>query len=128
MARQRADSDKIKRRYKKQHSSKVFLILKEIRKKMLADISSNEIRDAFNTSIDTVNTNTGLKYKDDIFKLELEKNRASLVGNANEQKDRMLHIMRDCTTSAEDQNIPAKNRIAAERLRIDIIIRILQLE
>lgn len=95
---------------------------------MLADISSNEIRDAFNTSSVSIDTNTGLKYKDDIFKLELEKNRASLVGNANEQKDRMLHIMRDCTTLAEDQNIPAKDRIAAERLRIDIIIRIMQLE
>jgi hypothetical protein len=69
-------------------------------------ISSNEIRDAFNPSIDTVDTNTHLRYKGDIFKLELERNRTSLVGNANEQKGRMLHIMRDCTTLAEDQNIP----------------------
>ena len=95
---------------------------------MLTGVSSNEIRDAFNLSVGTVKTNTSLRHKDDIFKLELEKNRASLVENVNVQKDRMLHIMRDCTTSAEDQNIPAKNRIAAERLRIDIIIRILQLE
>lgn len=128
MARERAESDKVKRRYKKRHSSEVFFILKEIRKKMLTGVSSNEISDAFNPSIDTVDTNTGHRYKDDIFKLELEKDRISLVANVNVQKGRMLRIMRDCTTLAEDQNIPAKDRIAAERLRIDIIIKILQLQ
>lgn len=46
MARQRAD--KLKRRYKKQNVSRVFFILKEIRRKMLEGISSKEMSDAFN--------------------------------------------------------------------------------
>ena len=87
---------------------------------MLAGISINQIRDAFNLSFDTVNTNTNSRYKDDIFKLELEKNRAYLVENVNVQKHKMLRIMHNCTTLAEDQNIPAKH---AQDIRVLFIIQ-----
>jgi hypothetical protein len=60
-------------------------------------------------------------------KLE-EQNREGLSTYLGLLKDRMLQRMRYFGVIAEDQMIPTKNRISAERLRVDTITDILKLE
>ena len=86
------------------------------------------IRDAFNLLGPTFNHHINEMYKEEVkVKLE-EQNREGFATYLSLLKDRMLQRMRYFGVIAEDQIIPAKDRISAERQRVDTIIDILKLE
>lgn len=127
MARKRTESYKTERRQKKKHKSKVLFALREIEKKILC-AGNEDIRDAFSPSCPTFNHHIDEMYKEEVkVKLE-EQNREGLATYLSLLKDRMLRRMRYFGVIAEDQMIPAKDRISAERQRVDTIIDILKLE
>jgi hypothetical protein len=127
MARKRTESYKTERRQKKKHKSKVLFALREIEKKILC-AGNEDIRDAFSPSCPTFNHHIDEMYKEEVkVKLE-EQNREGLATYLSLLKDRMLRRMCYFGVIAEDQMIPAKDRISAERQRVDTIIDILKLE
>ena len=114
MARKGTESYKTERKQKKKHKSKVLFALREIEKKMLC-VCNEDIRNAFSLSCRIFNHDINEMYKEeDTVKPLL--------------KDRMLRRMRFFGVIAEDQMIPAKDRISAERQRVDTITDILKLE
>jgi hypothetical protein len=127
LARKGTESRKTERRQRKKHKSNVFFALREIEKKMLC--AGNEvIRDAFDLRGPTFNHHINEMYKEEVkVKLE-EQNREGFATYLSLLKDRMLQRMRYFGVIAEDQIIPAKDRISAERQRVDTIIDILKLE
>ena len=127
MARNGAESHKTERRQRKKHKSKVLFALREIEKKMLCS-GSEDVRNVFSLSCCTFNHGMNEMYKEEVkVKLE-EQNREGFATYLSLLKDRMLQRMRYFAVIAEDQMIPAKDRISAERQRVDIIIDILKLE
>ena len=123
MARKGTESRKIERRQRKKHKSKVFFALREIEKKMLC-AGNEEIRDAFDLRGTTFNHHINEMYKEEVkVKLE-EQNREGFATYLSLLKDRMLQRMRYFGVIAEDQIIPAKDRISSERQRVDTIIDI----
>ncbi|HET7285066.1 MAG TPA: hypothetical protein VFI70_10305 [Nitrososphaeraceae archaeon] len=66
-------------------------------------------------------------YKEDKVKLA-EQNREGFATYLSLLKDKMLQRMGYLAMIAEDQMIPAKHRISAERKRVDTVIDILKLE
>jgi hypothetical protein len=127
MARKRTESYKTERRQKKKHKSKVLFALREIEKKILC-AGNEDIRDAFSRSCPTFNHHIDEMYREELkAKLE-EQNRDGFATYLSLLKDRMLRRMCYFGVIAEDQMIPAKDRISAERQRVDTIIDILKLE
>jgi hypothetical protein len=83
----------------------------------------------FNLPGHTFNHVINEMYKKEEVKVKLEEqNREGLATYLSLLKDRMLQRMRYFGVIAEDQMIPAKDRISAERQRVDTIIDILKLE
>src|SRR5690242_18404154 len=127
MARKKTESYKIERRQKKKHKSKVLFALREIEKKILC-ARNEDIRNAFSLPGPTFNHDINEMYKEEVkVKLE-EQTREGLATYLSLLKDKMLQRMRYFGAIAEDQMIPAKDRISAERQRVDTIIDILKLE
>jgi hypothetical protein len=127
MARKGTESHKTERRQRKKHKSKVLFALREIEKKILC-VANENIRDAFSLPGPIFNHHINEMYKEEVkVKLE-EQNREGLATYLSLLKDKMLHRMRYFGVIAEDQMIPAKDRISAERLRVDTVINILKLE
>jgi hypothetical protein len=127
MARKGTESYKIERRQKKKHKSKVLFALREIEKKMLC-AGNEDIRNAFSLPNPTFNHDMNEMHREEVkVKLE-EQNRDGFATYLSLLKDRMLHRMRYFGVIAEDQMIPAKDRISAERMRVDAVIDILKLE
>jgi hypothetical protein len=128
MTRKRTESHKIERRQKKKHKSKALLALRKIEKKMLG-AGNEEIRNAFSLSGHTFNHDINEMYKEEEVKVKLEEQtRQGFATYLSLLKDKMLHRMRYFGVIAEDQMIPAKDRISAERQRVDTVIDILKLE
>jgi hypothetical protein len=128
MARKRTESHKTERRQRRKDKSKVLLALKEIEKKMLCT-GNDDIRNAFSLPGPTFNHNIIEMYKEEEVKVKLEEqNREGFATYLSLLKDKMLHRMRYFGVIAEDQMIPAKDRLSAERQRVDTIIDILKLE
>ena len=127
MARKGTESHKTERRQRKKHKSKVLFALREIEKKMLC-AGNEDVRNAFSLPGRTFNHDINEMYKEEVkVKLE-EQNREGFATYLSLLKDRMLQRMRYFGVIAEDQMIPAKDRISAERQRVDNIIDILKLE
>ena len=127
MARKRTESHKTERRERKKDKSKVLFALREIEKKMLG-AGNDDIRNAFSLPGHTLNYDINGMYKEeDKVKLE-EQNREGFATYLSLLKDKMLRRMRYFGVIAEDQMIPAKDRISAERQRVDTVINILKLE
>ena len=127
MARKKTESYKTGRRQKKNHKGNVLFALREIEKKMLC-AGNEDIRNAFSLPGPTFDHDINEIYKEeDKVKLE-EQNREGFATYLSLLKDRMLQRMRYFGVIAEDQMIPAKDRISAERQRVDTIINILKLE
>jgi hypothetical protein len=127
MARKGTESYKTEKRQKKKDKGKVLFALREIEKKMLC-VGNEEIRNAFNPPGRTFDHDIDDIYKEEVkVKLE-EQNREGLATYLSLLKDKMLQRMRYFGVIAEDQMIPTKDRISAERLRVDTIIDILKLE
>jgi hypothetical protein len=127
MARKKTESYKTERREKKKYKSKVLFALREIEKKMLCG-GNDDIRNAFSLTGHTFNHDINDMYKEEVkVKLE-EQNREGFATYLSLLKDRMLKRMRYFGVIAEDQMIPAKDRISAERQRVDTVINILKLE
>jgi hypothetical protein len=102
------------RRQRKKHKRKVFFALREIEKKMLC-AGNEDISNAFGLRGPTFNHHINEMYKEGVkVKLE-EQNREGFATYLNLLKDRMLQRMRYFGVIAEDQMIPAKDRISAER-------------
>ena len=127
MTRKGTESHKTERRQKKKDKGKVSFALREIEKKMLC-ACNDDIRNAFSLPGPTFNHHINEMDKEEVkVKLE-EQNREGFATYLGLIKDKMLHRMRYFGVIAEDQMIPAKDRISAERLRVDTIIDILKLE
>ena len=89
---------------------------------------NDDIRNAFSPPGRTFNHDINKIYKEeDKVKLE-EQNREGFATYLSLLKDKMLQRMRYFGVIAEDQMNPAKDRISAERMRVDTIIDILKLE
>src|SRR6478672_3214055 len=128
MARKGTESYKTERRQRKKHKSKVLFALREIEKKMLRADNEVDIRNAFSLPGPTFNHDINEMYKEEVkVKLE-EQNREGFATYLSLLKDKMLQRMRYFGVIAEDQMIPAKDRLSAERQRVDTIIDILKLE
>jgi hypothetical protein len=128
MARKRTESHRTERRERKKDKSKVLFALREIEKKMLG-AGNDDIRNAFSLRDHTLNHNINEIYKEDEVKVKLEEqNREGFATYLSLLKDRMLRRMRYFGVIAEDQMIPAKDRISAERQRVDTVLNILKLE
>jgi hypothetical protein len=128
MARKGTESYKTEKRQKKKDKGKVLFALREIEKKMLC-AGNDDIRNAFSLPSPTFNHHINEMYKEEEVKMKLEEqSREGLATYLRLLKDKMLHRMRYFGVIAEDQMIPATDRISAERLRVDTIIDILKLE
>ena len=127
MTRKGTESRKTERRQKKKDKGKVLFALREIEKKMLC-AGNDDIMNAFSLLGHTFNHDINEMYKEeDKVKLE-EQNREGFATYLSLLKDTMLHRMRYFGVVAEEQMIPAKDRISAERRRVDTVINILKLE
>jgi hypothetical protein len=86
---------------------------------------NEDTRNAFGLRGPTFNHHINEMYKEGV-KVKLEEQNRE--GYLSLLKDRMLQKMRYFGVIAEDQMIPAKDRISAERQRVDNVINILKLE
>jgi hypothetical protein len=98
------------RRQRKKHKSKVFFALREIEKKMLC-AGNEDTRNAFGLRGPTFNHHINEMYKEGV-KVKLEEQNRE--GYLSLLKDRMLQKMRYFGVIAEDQMIPAKDRISVK--------------
>ena len=127
MTRKGTESRKTERRQKKKDKGKVLFALREIEKKMLC-AGNDAIMNAFSLLGHTLNHDINEMYKE-VDKVKLaEQNKEGFATYLSLLKDTMLHRMRYFGVVAEEQMIPAKDRISAERRRVDTVINILKLE
>jgi hypothetical protein len=127
MTRKGTESRKTERRQKKKDKGKVLFALREIEKKMLC-AGNDDIRNAFSLPGHTLNHDINELYKEEDKVKLAEQNKEGFATYLSLLKDTMLHRMRYFGVVAEEQMIPAKDRISAERQRVDTIIDILKLE
>jgi hypothetical protein len=119
----RKREDQIRRRTKVQQLHTLI----EIRQKMLEGGTNNEIMELLGISKRTFYRYIDKIYKQD--KEELEKrNEETRATTINLRKDRMLHLLQNCSNIAEDPKVSAKDRIKADWVRRDIILDLLKLE
>jgi hypothetical protein len=127
MARKGTESYKIEKRQKKKHKDKALFVLKGIEKKILC--ADNEgIRNAFSLPAPILNHDINETYKEEDKVKLAQQNREGFATYLSLLKDKMLQRMRYLAMISEDQMIPAKDRISAERQRVDTVIDILKLE
>ena len=127
MTRKGTGSRKTEKRQKKKDKGKVLFALREIEKKMLC-AGNDDIRNAFSLPGHTLNHDINEMYREEDKVKLAEQNKEGFATYLSLLKDTMLHRMRYFGVIAEEQMIPSKDRILAERRRVDTIIDILKLE
>lgn len=116
-------------RKKKHHRTKgqILTILSQIRQRMLGGASNQEIMDALDIPERTFYRYMDKIYREDSVQLQGQNNKA-LATHIAILRDRLLHTIQNCDNIATDENVSAKHRIEAERLKIDTSILLLKLE
>ena len=105
----------------------ISTVLSEIRQQMLDGASNEEIMDALNIPERTFYRYMDKIYREDSLQLQRQNNKA-LATHIAILRDRLLHTIHNCYNMATDENVPVKDRIKAERLKIDTSILLLKLE
>jgi DNA-binding CsgD family transcriptional regulator len=120
-SRKRADHRK--RRTKGQQ----LRILTEIRQKMLEGANNKEIIESL-----SISKRTFYRYMDKIYNQDKEelqgKNEKVSATTINLRKDRLLHLLQNCSDIAEDPKVSAEDRIKADWARRDIVLDLLKLK
>jgi uncharacterized protein (UPF0128 family) len=100
--------------------------LSEIRRQMLDGATNTEIMSNLNIPQRSFYRYMHRIYGED--KLELAKeNNKTLVTHIFLHRDRLLYTLQNCTSIATDTNYSVKDRIEAERLKVDVSLDLLKL-
>lgn len=116
-------------RKEKHHRTRgqISTVLSEIRQQMLRGASNQEIIDALDIPERTFYRYMDKIYREDSVQLQRQNNKA-LATHIAMLRDRLLHTIHNCDNISTDENVSAKHRIEAERLKIDTSILLLKLE
>jgi hypothetical protein len=100
--------------------------LSEIRRQMLDGATNAEIIDNLNIPERTFYRYMHKIYEEDRVELAKENNK-TLVTHIFLHRDRLLYTLQNCTSIATDPNYSVKDRIEAERLKVDVSQELLKL-
>jgi predicted transcriptional regulator len=100
--------------------------LSEIRRQMLDGATNTEIMRDLNMPQRTFYRYMHKIYEEDKVELAKENNR-TLVTHIFLHRDRLLYTLQNCTSIATDTKYSVKDRIEAERLKVDVSLDLLKL-
>jgi predicted transcriptional regulator len=115
-----------KRTRHRKTKDQIIYKLSEIRRQMLDGATNTEIMSNLNIPQRTFYRYMHKIYEED--KLELAKeNNKTLVTHIFLHRDRLLYTLQNCSSIASDTNYSVKDRIEAERLKVDVSLDLLKL-
>jgi predicted transcriptional regulator len=100
--------------------------LSEIRRQMLDGATNTEIMSNLNIPERTFYRYMHTIYEEDKAELAKENNK-TLVTHIFLHRDRLLYTLQNCTSIATDTKYSVKDRIEAERLKVDVSLDLLKL-
>jgi hypothetical protein len=100
--------------------------LSEIRRQMLGGATNGEIMKNLNIPQRTFYRYMHRIYEEDKVELAKENNK-TLVTHIFLHRDRLLYTLQNCTSIATDPKYSIKDRIEAERLKVDVSLDLLKL-
>jgi hypothetical protein len=115
-----------KRTRHRKTKDQIIYQLSEIRRQMLDGATNTEIMENLYIPQRTFYRYMYKIYQEDKVELAKEDNK-TLVTHIFLHRDRLLYTLQNCTSIATDRNYSVKERIEAERLKVDVILELLKL-